>query len=106
MTHFQELFVQNLRFYRKKKRISQLKFSELINVSPNYFNAVENGRNFPSPEVIQSISDTLGILPCQLFLESPAEREDLERGEEIIRDLTQVKQRLVKEVDDIIRKFT
>lgn len=105
MTHFQELFVRNLRFFRKKKGISQLKFSELINVSPNYLNAVENGRNFPSPEVVQCISDSLDILPYQLFLESQTEMENLEIGEEIVRELLQIKQRFVKEIDEFIKKY-
>jgi transcriptional regulator with XRE-family HTH domain len=106
MTHFQELFVRNIRFFRKKKGFSQLKFSELINISPNYLNAVENGKNFPSPEVIQCISDTLGIMPYQLFMEYPTETENFEKGQEFIRELSLIKQRFVKEIDEIIRKYT
>jgi len=60
-----------LRFWRKKRGISQQKLSEMVNISPNYLNAVENGKNFPSPEVIQHISDILELLPYQLFLEHP-----------------------------------
>jgi transcriptional regulator with XRE-family HTH domain len=67
------LFAENLRFFRGKKGISRLKFSELINISLNYLNAVENGKNFPSRDVIQCISDALGIMPHQLFLEYPLE---------------------------------
>ncbi|MDR1932429.1 MAG: helix-turn-helix domain-containing protein [Spirochaetales bacterium] len=105
MTHFQELFVRNVRFFRKKKGFSQLKFSELINISPNYLNAVENGKNFPSPEVIQCISDILGIMPYQLFMEYPAETGNFEKGQELIRELTGIKQYFVKEIDEIIRKY-
>jgi transcriptional regulator with XRE-family HTH domain len=104
MTHFQEIFIKNLRFFRGKRGISQLKFSELINISPNYLNAVENGKNFPSPEVIQCISDTLEILPYQLFLEYPME-EVGKRGE-FIQELVKIKQRLVKEIDEIIQGYT
>ena len=53
MTHFQQIFIQNLRFYRTRAGFSQLAFSEKIGLSPNYLNAVENGKNFPSAEVIQ-----------------------------------------------------
>jgi transcriptional regulator with XRE-family HTH domain len=106
MTHFQTVFVRNLRFFRKKQGISQLKFSELINISPNYLNAVENGKNFPSPELIQCISDTLGILPYQLFLEFPVEPDSLNTGAELIRELAQIKQRFINEIDGIILKYT
>jgi transcriptional regulator with XRE-family HTH domain len=71
MTHFQRVFIQNLRFIRNERKISQMKLSELVNITPNYLNAVENGKNFPSPEVLQRIIDVLEVLPYQLFLEQP-----------------------------------
>jgi transcriptional regulator with XRE-family HTH domain len=106
MTHFQELFIRNLRFFRGKRGISQLAFSEQINISPNYLNAVENGKNFPSPEVIQVIADTLGILPYQLFLEEPLDFENkkLDRQGILVQELIQIRQNLLKEIDDFIKK--
>jgi len=101
MTHFQELFIENLRFWRKKRKISQLKLSEMVNISPNYLNAVENGKNFPSPEVIQQISDILELMPYQLFLEHPAEDAP---NNTVISDLILIKQRLVKEINELIQK--
>jgi transcriptional regulator with XRE-family HTH domain len=101
MTHFQEIFIKNLRFLRKKKGISQLKLSEMVDISPNYLNAVENGKNFPSPEVIQNISDTLKILPYQLFLEHSSETAP---SNLMASDLAAVKQRLIKEIDTLIEK--
>jgi len=101
MTHFQELFIENLRFWRKKRGISQLKLSEMVSISPNYLNAVENGKNFPSPEVIQHISDILELMPYQLFLEHPAEGAPIDT---VISDLVIIKQRLVKEINNLIQK--
>ncbi|MDR0313934.1 MAG: helix-turn-helix domain-containing protein [Treponema sp.] len=104
MTHFQEIFIENLRFWRKKRGLSQLKLSELVNISPNYLNAVENGKNFPSPEVIQYISDTLEILPYQLFLEHPI--ESIPPGaNSIIPNLLGIKQKVVKEIDNLIKQY-
>jgi transcriptional regulator with XRE-family HTH domain len=106
MTHFQEIFIRNLRFFRKKRGISQVKFSELINISPNYLNAVENGKNFPSPELIQGISDTLDILPFQLFLEHPVEFSPNTGTENqlVIQELIRIKQKFVFEIDELIQK--
>jgi len=101
MTHFQELFIENLRFWREKRRLSQLKLSEMVNISPNYLNAVENGKNFPSPEVIQHISDILELMPYQLFLEHPVEGAPIDT---VISDLVIIKQRLVKEINELIQK--
>jgi transcriptional regulator with XRE-family HTH domain len=79
----------------------------MIDISPNYFNAVENGKKFPSPEVIQAISDSLEILPFQLFLEVPVEikAKNLEEKEMMVQELIQIKQKLNKEIDDIIKKY-
>ena len=104
MTHFQEIFIENLRFWRKKRGISQLKLSEMVNISPNYLNAVENGKNFPSPEVIQNISGALEVLPYQLFLEYPAD-EAAPPINTVVSELMGIKQRLVKEINDLIQKY-
>lgn len=91
MTHFQEVFIKNLRFFRNKSNFSQLEFSEKIGLSPNYLNAIENGKNFPSAEVIQKIIDTLDIMPYQLFLEQP----DVESSDDT-RKLTDLKQKIIQ----------
>jgi transcriptional regulator with XRE-family HTH domain len=106
MTHFQEVFIKNLRFFRGKRGISQLKFSEMIDVSPNYLNAVENGKNFPSPAVIQGICDTLEIMPFQLFMEQPLENKP-EKQEQLffIQELTRIRVQFNEEIDEIISKF-
>ena len=71
MTHVQQVFVNNLRFYRTNAGYTQVEFAVTIEVSPNYLNAVENGKYFPSPDVMQRICTTLKLLPYQLFLEQP-----------------------------------
>lgn len=103
MTHLQDLFIRNLRFFRTQKGFSQLVFSEKINVSPNYLNAVENGKNFPSPEVLQKIVDALGIFPYQLFLENPSPQVD-SHAEEISQAITELKSRTLKIFDEFLEK--
>jgi transcriptional regulator with XRE-family HTH domain len=107
MTYFQEKFIKNLRHFRKQRGLSQLKFSEMIEVSPNYLNAVENGKNFPSPEVIQRMIDMLEILPYQLFLEYPVDLSEAFQGAKamVIQELTQVRQKFITDIDGIIEKY-
>jgi transcriptional regulator with XRE-family HTH domain len=106
MTRFQETFIRNLRSFRKEKGFSQLKFSEIINISPNYLNAVENGKNFPSPEVVQTIADALEILPYQLFLEYSIDATPIPQEKTaIIQELTLVKQKFIKSIDETIQKY-
>lgn len=86
-----------------------MSFSEKINISPNYLNAVENGKNFSSLEILQNIADVLQILPYQLFLESPviyssntADSDKLSSSNEIIQIATSLKQKLIDQIDAII----
>jgi len=108
MTHIQKVFIQNLRFFRNKKKLSQLELSELANITPNYLNAVENGKNFPSPDVLQRIIEVLDILPYQLFLEFPGEAKTTKQGEKniLFKELTQLKQQFNHEIDMALQKYT
>jgi transcriptional regulator with XRE-family HTH domain len=107
MNHFQEIFIRNLRYFRKERGFSQLKFSEMINVSPNYLNAVENGKNFPSINVLQTISEVLEILPYQLFLEYPGVSLSMVPGKAdwLIQELILMRQKFITEIDEIIGKY-
>ena len=104
MTHFQDIFIKNLRFYRNESGYSQLKFSELIDLTPNYLNAVENGKYFPSPEVIDKICTVLNILPYQLFLEQPV-KATIENTH-ITQSLSKLKTKLIEEINTAITDIT
>ena len=84
-----------------------MKLSELVDITPNYLNAIENGKNFPSPEVVQRIIDVLGILPYQLFLEYPGTPNMENQNEKglLLQELTYLKQQFIQEFDKAIRKY-
>ena len=107
MTNFQRVFIQNLRFIRSQKELSQMKLSEMIDVTPNYLNAVENGKNFPSPDVIQRIIEALNILPYQLFLEFPGDLkiEKYRKKDILLQELTYIKQQFIRDFDKIMEKY-
>ena len=84
-----------------------MKLSELVDITPNYLNAIENGKNFPSLEVLQRIIDVLGVLPYELFLEysgSPKLKKDDEKTI-LLQELTHLKQQFIQEFDKAIRKI-
>ena len=105
MTHFQEIFIKNLCLYRTSAGFSQLAFSEKINLSPNYLNAVENGKNFPSPDVIQKILDVLNLMPYQLFLENPDISAKSSTNQKLIQIASELKQNISIEIDDVVEKY-
>ncbi len=102
MTHIQKIFIKNLRSYRTAKGFSQLAFAEKIGLSQNYLNAVENGKNFPSVEVLQKIADELNILPYELFLESPILSSQISKNSGSAQKLENLKQQICSLFDEAI----
>lgn len=87
VTHLQERFIANLRYYRTHRSLSQAAFSKKVGISPNYLNAVENGKNFPSPEVLQKMADELDVMPYELFLESTDKADSDTKLEQVLSAL-------------------
>ncbi len=67
MATLREVFINNLKYYRKQKGLSQEKLSYAINMSVAYINQIENKSSFPQPEIIEKIANVLNISPMQLF---------------------------------------
>ena len=65
----QEIFLNNLKFYRKKCGLSQEALSEKLNKGVNYINKIESHASFPTIQVIEEIADILGIKAAMLFEE-------------------------------------
>lgn len=67
----EEIFRENLRFYRQRAKLSQEKLSSLLDKNINYINMIESGKSVPPLSMIEQISSILKIKP-HYFLE-PAE---------------------------------
>jgi transcriptional regulator with XRE-family HTH domain len=64
---FQELFIINLKDFRKSRKISQEKLAELCESSQTYIAEIEVGKKFPSPDMIERIASALEIESYCLF---------------------------------------
>lgn len=67
MIDYQRCFINNIKFYRKKKGISQAMLAEACNVSNGTIGNIECGITKPSFDLIVQIADCLGIKPESLF---------------------------------------
>lgn len=65
-----QVFIQNLKKFRKKEGLSQAKLAEYCNTSPSYIGEIEIGRKFPSTEMIEKIAEILRIEPYHFFRNS------------------------------------
>lgn len=95
-----ETFIKNLKIYRNRLKISQMKLAELCETSTSYIGEIEIGKKFPSIEMIQKIAAALQIPPYQLFMTESDIVEihiPLESRERLI-------ERLQKSIADIIEE--
>lgn len=62
------LLGKNVKYYRFRKKLTQERLAEIMNVSPNYIGRLERGQHSPSLEKIETIAKVLEIEPFELFL--------------------------------------
>ena len=66
----QEIFINNLRYFRKQKKMTQNDLTLALDKGYNYINGIEQGKSFPQIEVIEQIAKILEIKPAALFDEN------------------------------------
>ncbi len=93
MNSYQETFIENLKFYRNQKDISQAKLAEMCDCATPTIGCIESARQFPSFELLFKIADALEINPADLFLRNASET------------VTQMKDILKKELIPQIENF-
>ena len=78
---------ENVRFYRKKTGLSQLKMAYQLEMSPSYLAEIERGRQYPSLKVVERLSAFFKIEPYQLLrpLNLEPQKENYIEEERIIR---------------------
>ena len=96
----QQVFMANLRKFRKLQGLTQEKLAEMCNTDPCYIRQIEIGRRFPSLQYIERIANALKIAPYLLFYdETNAEDEGL-------RSLyTEKKQKIKKMLNDNVEQI-
>ncbi|GHT79499.1 transcriptional regulator [Spirochaetia bacterium] len=63
----QEIFMCNMKKYRKRAGFTQEKLAELCDTDPAYIGQIENGRRFPSILYVEKIAAAINIAPYLLF---------------------------------------
>ena len=103
MNSIRDTFVNNLRYYRNQKGISQEKLSYAVGKSIAYINQIENRDSWPQPEIAMA----LGINSSALFEErgSPENQKTVFEntfGKSLENELLSRIERDVKEVCKLI----
>jgi len=66
----QQIFITNLKKFRKQQDLSQMKLANICDSTSNYIGQIETGRRIPSFEKIEQFAAALNISPSQLFIET------------------------------------
>jgi len=77
----QQIFIANLKKYRKEQGMSQMNLSEKCDTTSNYIGQIEMGRRIPSFEKIEKIAEALKIHPTLLFLDENAAKKEEKKPE-------------------------
>ena len=75
------IFIKNLKEFRKKEGLSQMKLAEYCNIAHSYIGEIEVGRKFPSIDVIERIAEILRIKPYHLFIDRTERNQSIEEIE-------------------------
>lgn len=87
MNNIRELFIKNLKYFRKQKGINQLTLSTEIGKGVNYISNIETGIVFPPPETIDEIAEVLKIKSSQLFAEDSSPQNVIEQTRDELAEI-------------------
>lgn len=98
----QQTFIANLRYFRKKKGLTQKDLSVYLNKGYNYINCIEGGNSFPPPDVIDQMAAILEVEPGLLFRKDSSP-ENLRRygGQQYVEEVTD---RIMSRLQEVVSR--
>ncbi len=72
---------QRVKFFRKKRSLSQEQLAEMINMETKSLSRIESGHNYPMYENLVLISSALEIEPWQLYFTDEIKNLDMMKDE-------------------------
>jgi transcriptional regulator with XRE-family HTH domain len=64
------LLGRRIKFYRKKRQLSQAALAERADISITFLSNIERGVKYPTSETLSCIANGLGVDICDLFQET------------------------------------
>ncbi|MDR2510139.1 MAG: helix-turn-helix transcriptional regulator [Spirochaetaceae bacterium] len=81
----QDVFITNMRKYRKLSGFTQEKLAELCDTEPAYIGQIETGRRCPSLEYAERIAGALGVSVWRLFYDESAADDEAHKRKERLK---------------------
>jgi len=67
MADLKSILASNIKFYRKKRGLTQENLAEMVNTASTYIAMIESGRRTPSFKLIERMADALDVDATELF---------------------------------------
>jgi len=102
-----QVFIANLKKYRKIRGLSQMALADLCDIGYNYIGHIEMGRRIPSFEKIEKIASVLEIPYSALFVAETTEKEMVKKVEidEYLKKMpAPIRRKLVARMTSAIKK--
>ncbi len=78
---------EKIKFFRKKKGLSQDKLAEIVNIEMKSLSRIESGHNYPQCENLVAIARALSVAPWQFYFSDEIKDLNVMR-DELIYQLT------------------
>ena len=67
MKNVKEIFGRNIKYYRKKQRLSQEKLAEKLGITTKHLSTIETGATFVSAELLEKLTREFSVSASALF---------------------------------------
>ncbi len=97
---------QRIRRLRRRKKLSQAKLSEMVDVSPTYISHLENGMKFMTVETLIALANALGVSTDAILCDSLDQQMNAcaTEFEIILRDCTNFERRMILDSARALKK--
>jgi transcriptional regulator with XRE-family HTH domain len=92
------LLGKRIRFYRKRRQLSQAVLAERADISITFLSNIERGLKYPTSETLSGIANGLGVEVYSLFQEDETPTENRNLLERFKKDITQNVQKALEAV--------
>ena len=96
----QDVFISNLKLFRKEQHITQEKLAELCETDTSYIGQIETKKRFPSLTFIEKIAAAINVHPYLLF--KPIGNSEMNKNQDMQKELIET---IYKDISEILRKF-
>ena len=96
------IFGNNVYKYRKMHNLTQQQLADLVEVTPSYIGLIENGKTSTSFQIIEMLTQALGVKVSALFEES---EDDIEYAKESTIEYNPQTAKLYLELKQLLQKY-